>query len=290
MWCDNCLLLFPLRAGAIFLGVFMALYQIAGSIILFKIGDYFFFHGPEASIYGGYGMAQGFMALIAVLGFSNRSFMITKLLFRIYPFIVFVGAVRAGLMSWALQNWQSRIVRECELGGSKWESNTNGTDTYSNEQGMPSGFCSPGVHNTIVFFTTCLVLDFFLMIYFLFLIWRFYVKLRHYPLQKGTGGAMFEQRFYWKCHFCILFFCTKEWLLENWILANRLCFAHIFTSPLIYFLLSQHFFRFWLHMVGITAIFIAFSNLAYKHYIFLNLEIEQWSCFRYTSIAHNLYY
>jgi hypothetical protein len=57
MWCDNCLLLLPLRAGAMAWGVIITLYSVAGSVFLFMYGQYFFFIYPEAQIYGGVGMA-----------------------------------------------------------------------------------------------------------------------------------------------------------------------------------------------------------------------------------------
>ncbi|CAG8790155.1 20650_t:CDS:2, partial [Gigaspora rosea] len=62
MWCDNCLLIFPLRAGAMILGTFMAIYQIVGALLLFLYG---------ASIYGGYALLQGLVGLLAVLGFGR---------------------------------------------------------------------------------------------------------------------------------------------------------------------------------------------------------------------------
>ncbi|KAG9290031.1 hypothetical protein G9A89_010337 [Geosiphon pyriformis] len=211
MWCDNCFLLFPLRAGAIVLAVIMALYQIGGGIFLFKFGDLFFFHDPEASIYGGYAMAQGASALITAIAFSNRSYLFTKLMFRLYPFILVLGAVRAVLMAWELDEWKYRIVGECESGGYKWISDSTNTTwtpsldhtivtstgTFStNSTTLPTVFCKVGIPNSVVLFTTSLAIDFILMLYFNFLIWRFMVKLQHYPFQKGTGAAVFEQGFF----------------------------------------------------------------------------------------------
>ncbi|GAA6014784.1 hypothetical protein JCM10207_002178, partial [Rhodosporidiobolus poonsookiae] len=43
MWCDNCLLIFPLRMGAMALAVLIALYSIAGGILLFMKGQFLWF-------------------------------------------------------------------------------------------------------------------------------------------------------------------------------------------------------------------------------------------------------
>lgn len=48
MWCDNCLLVFPLKHGAIAWNVFIALYSLAGSIFLFRYGQYIFFNFVSA--------------------------------------------------------------------------------------------------------------------------------------------------------------------------------------------------------------------------------------------------
>ena len=48
MWCDNCLLLFPLRGGAIAWNIVILLYSLLGSIyFLFVNGQYLFFNYPE---------------------------------------------------------------------------------------------------------------------------------------------------------------------------------------------------------------------------------------------------
>ncbi|CAG8664354.1 10706_t:CDS:2 [Ambispora leptoticha] len=201
MWCDNCLLFFPLRAGAIVLAVIMALYEIAGGVFLFYYG--------EGGIFGGYAMLQGLFAIIAAIAFSSRSYLFSKFLVRLYPVIVFFGLLRAAIAAWELQHWEYRIIGECEYGGRRWVSEnvtsvdpTTGAATtvatydYTTNTTLPTTICNFGVHNFTELFTACLVIDFILMLYFAFLIWRFVVKLRHYPLQKGTGAAMFEQGFY----------------------------------------------------------------------------------------------
>ncbi|CAG8448543.1 6447_t:CDS:2 [Funneliformis mosseae] len=191
MWCDNCLLIFPLRAGAIALSLLMALYQIGGGIFLFLYGDFYFTIYPEASLYGGYAMAQGALAGMALIGFSSRSYVISRFLLFIYPLIILLGAVRAGVMTWELNHFKDRIEWECNNGGVKWaDAHNNDPDfkpppALKDNPRLPNGFCRVGVESVGTTFAFAFVIDFILMCYFCFLIWRFNVKLHHYPYQKG---------------------------------------------------------------------------------------------------------
>lgn len=47
MWCDSCLLIFPLRVGSMAWNIFIALYSLAGSIVLFRYGQFLYFDFPE---------------------------------------------------------------------------------------------------------------------------------------------------------------------------------------------------------------------------------------------------
>ncbi|CAG8506003.1 1334_t:CDS:2 [Funneliformis caledonium] len=137
MWCDNCLLIFPLRAGAIALSLLMALYQIGGGIFLFLYGDFYFTIYPEASLYGGYAMAQ--------------------------------GAVRAGVMTWELNHFKDRIEWECNNGGVKWaDAHNNDPDfkpppALKDNPRLPNGFCRVGVESVGTTFAFAFVIDFILM-------------------------------------------------------------------------------------------------------------------------------
>jgi len=190
MWCDNCLCLFPLRCGAMVLGTIMAIYQIGGGLFLFKLGGFFFTLPNEAEIYGGYAMAQGALAILAILALSARSYVFSRFLLLIYPIIILIGAIRAGVMVWSLNHYSSRIVWSCNNGGIKW------TDAFQNDTyvappalydnpRLPNEFCNAGVEHISSTFTLFLVIDFVLMCYFYFLIWRFNVRLQHYPVQKN---------------------------------------------------------------------------------------------------------
>ncbi|GBB94774.1 hypothetical protein RclHR1_02410020 [Rhizophagus clarus] len=190
MWCDNCCLLFPLRAGAMVLGVIMMLYQCGAGIFLFKLGEFFFTLSNEALIYGGYAFGQGALALLAVIALSTRSYIFSRFVFLLYPIILLLGAIRAGLMIWSLNKYSDRIVWSCNNGGVSWVqaheyNNFNPPPALYDSPKLPNQFCVAGVKQIINVFSLFLVIDFVLMSYFYFLIWRFNVRLVHYPVQKN---------------------------------------------------------------------------------------------------------
>ncbi|CAG8573642.1 9638_t:CDS:2 [Diversispora eburnea] len=170
MWCDNCFLLFPLRAGAISLGVIMTMYQIVGGALLFTYGDFFFFHLNESSIYGGYAFAQAAMSIIAVIAFSMRSETFANFNLRVYPIIIILGLTRGIIMAWSLDHYKDRITWECDHG-------------VTDDRILPVKFCDNDLKTLIALFSMFLIVDFGLMCYFYFMIWRFVVKLQHYPFQ-----------------------------------------------------------------------------------------------------------
>ncbi|EPQ29144.1 uncharacterized protein PFL1_03431 [Pseudozyma flocculosa PF-1] len=177
MWCDNCLLIFPLKHGAIAWDVLIAVYNLAGSIILFQYGQFLFFNYPEWQIYGGIGMAVMAICVINIIGLSNSSYMFTRLCFFLWPFILIVVAVRAGLMIFQLDRQQSKIIWECNNGGQAWGTPQEGTTSTAT---MPSGFCSAGFHSLYIAFVLSLLVDFGLQVYAYFLCWRFMKRIEHY--------------------------------------------------------------------------------------------------------------
>ncbi|PWY97251.1 hypothetical protein BCV70DRAFT_69278 [Testicularia cyperi] len=177
MWCDNCLLIFPLRHGAMAWNVFIAAYNLAGSILLFQYGGFLFFDYPEAQIYGGIGMAVMAVCVLTTIGMANSSYMFMRLCFFVWPVILVVVAVRAGFMMFQLDRQQSKIVWECNNGGQLW--GTAG-ETTSDTTTMPSGFCSAGFHSLYIAFVFSLLIDFGLQVYAYFMCWRFKKRIEHY--------------------------------------------------------------------------------------------------------------
>lgn len=187
MWCDNCLLLLPLRAGAIAWNVVIALYSIPGSIILFKYGQFWFFLYPEWFIYGGIGMAVAAVALINCLALSNRSYIWTRVCKFLWPFIIVISAVRCIIMIIQLDRGATHIQWECDNGGVLYSSSAG--NNYASGT-LPSGFCASGYSSLRWAFIFGLLIDFVFQVYAFFLNWRFSKRLEHYNQMKGPfyGG------------------------------------------------------------------------------------------------------
>jgi len=194
MWCDNCLLLLPLRGGAMAWAIIIALYSIAGGIFLLIRGQFLYFTYPEWYIYGGIGVTVGGIAIITFLALSNRSYIWTRVCKFVWPFIVVISAIRAILMIVELQRGKSNIVWECQNGGQLWNATTTATNTITTttetSETFPAGFCSAGFSSIYVVFIVALLIDLVFQIYMYFMTWRYQKRLEHYASLKGpfAGG------------------------------------------------------------------------------------------------------
>jgi len=193
MWCDNCLLVFPLRAGGMALLALIAAYQIAGGVFLFMYGTLFYFLPYEPQIYGGIAMAIAAIVILAAIGFSNTSYFIVRISFLLLPLLLVLTAVRAGFMIFNLNYRKDRLEWECDNFGQQWNStNFNVTYTEDTTTGtlMPNKFCEIGIHQTYLIFVFALLVDFILLTYAYFIDWRMLARIRHaYQLvSKASAG------------------------------------------------------------------------------------------------------
>jgi hypothetical protein len=186
MWCDNCLLVLPLRAGAIAWNVVIAAYSIAGSIVLFKFGAFWFFIYPEWFIYGGIGMAVAAVSVINCFALSNKSYIYTRVCKFLWPILIVVSAVRCIIMIVELDRGQNKIQWECNNGGALYNASTTDTTTGN----LPTAFCSSGFSTLRLVFIVSLLIDIVFQLYAAFLNWRFSKRLEHYSSMKGPfyGG------------------------------------------------------------------------------------------------------
>ncbi|GAA5884396.1 hypothetical protein JCM16303_003669 [Sporobolomyces ruberrimus] len=195
VWCDNCLLLFPLRGGAMALALLVAAYSIAGGIILFMYGETLFFLFPEAQIYGGISMAVAALSLLSVIAYSNSSYMWTRLLFFLMPLVFIVSIARAGIMIFRLDYYQANVIWECNHGGQIYNATLAAIPDYQgNGTGgteIPTGFCSAGFHTLYLAFAFGLCIDVVLQIYQWFMIWRFKARLQDYFSFKRNSGGIY---------------------------------------------------------------------------------------------------
>jgi len=188
MWCDNCLLVLPLRAGAIAWAVLVATYSIAGGVFLLIRGQYLFFSYPEWQIYGGIGVGVGAAAVITAFALSNRSYIWIRVVKFLWPFVIVISAVRAILMIVELQRGKDKIAWECNNGGQLWTA--PGAAVVTSSGSLPSGFCATGFSSLNTAFIVSLLVDIACQLYMYFLSWRFSKRLEHYSNMKGPfyGG------------------------------------------------------------------------------------------------------
>jgi len=188
MWCDNCLLLFPLRGGAIAWASVLFIYSVAGGFFLLRYGQYLFFVYPEWQIYGGISLGIAFAAFVSALAVSNRSYIWTRVAKFIWPFVIVISAVRAIIMIVELNRGQANINWECNNGGQLWTASA--VAGYSNSASFPSGFCTSGFASLNSAFIVSLLVDLVFQFYMFFLVWRFQALLTEYAGMKGPfyGG------------------------------------------------------------------------------------------------------
>ncbi|CDO73169.1 hypothetical protein BN946_scf185007.g224 [Trametes cinnabarina] len=192
MWCDNCLLLLPLRGGAIAWGVIMFLYSLAGGIFLLNWGEYLFFVFPEWQIYGGIGIGVAVAAALSILALSNRSYIWTRVCKFIWPFVIVICAVRAIIMIVELQRGKDKIQWECENGGQLWTDSAEAG--YGGSASFPTGFCTTGFSSIYAAFIVGLLVDLAFQMYMFFLVWRFQKRLEHYQNMKARLPSCLTDR------------------------------------------------------------------------------------------------
>lgn len=188
MWCDNCLLLFPLRVGAMIWAFLIMLYSIAGGIFLLKWGQFLYFVYPEWQIYGGIGLGVAFTGLITLFALGNSSYIWTRVVKFLWPFVIIICAVRAIIMIVELQRGKDNIQWECANGGQLWTASAEAG--YGGSTSIPSGFCTSGFSSLYAAFVGALIVDLVFQIYLFFMIWRYQKRLEHYQNMKGpfAGG------------------------------------------------------------------------------------------------------
>jgi hypothetical protein len=136
---------------------------------LFQLGEFFFTLPREASIYGGYAMGQGALAVLAIIALSSRSYVFSRFIFVIYPVILLIGAIRAGVMVWSLNKYSDRILWSCNNGGVSWvqaheEEYFKAPPALYDSPRLPNQFCVAGVKQISNVFALFLVVDFVLMV------------------------------------------------------------------------------------------------------------------------------
>ncbi|KAG8684785.1 hypothetical protein FRC09_015145 [Ceratobasidium sp. 395] len=182
MWCDNCLLLLPLRGGAIAWALILALYNLVGGILLLRYGQFLYFVYPEWFIYGGISMGIGAVAILNILSLSNRSYIWTRVCHFIWPILLVVSGVRGVIMILQLNRGQDKIAWECQNGGQVWGTDPEAT---ASAVAMPNAICNGAFGSLFTAFIIGILIDLGLQLYMFFLNWRYCKRLEHYREFKG---------------------------------------------------------------------------------------------------------
>ncbi|KAI0257264.1 hypothetical protein BJV78DRAFT_1161311 [Lactifluus subvellereus] len=177
MWCDNCLLIFPLRAGGIVWATIIFLYSFIGGILLFHYGPFLFFVYPEWQIYGGVSLAVALTAALTALALANRSYIWARACTVLWPFLIVISAIRDIVMIVELQRGKEKIAWECANGGQLW---TPSVAAGYGSGNAPSTICTTGFASLNTAFIVCLLADLVFQVYMLFITWRYPKRLEHY--------------------------------------------------------------------------------------------------------------
>jgi len=181
MWCDNCCLIFPLRAGGMIWATIIFLYSFIGGIILFRYGPFLFFVYPEWQIYGGIALAVALVAAITTLGLGNRSYTWCRACVVLWPFLIVISAIRDVIIIVELERGKEKIQWECANGGQLWT--TSATAGYGTGN-TPSVFCTAGFSSLNAAFIVSVLVDLVFQIYMMFIVWRYSTRLEHYSSLK----------------------------------------------------------------------------------------------------------
>ncbi|KAG0297574.1 hypothetical protein BGZ98_000565 [Dissophora globulifera] len=140
-----------------------------------------------ALLFAGFSVIQAVTAGIAFLGLCNWSYMMTRIFVYIEWLVVFLATARIGVMAFQLESNKDHISAEC------WGAvNDKG---YSPQGTAAAFYCNTPIDSFIMLFIAGLVIDYLLNLYMYFVVWRFYVRMRLYPFQKGVA-LTYEQGLY----------------------------------------------------------------------------------------------
>jgi len=133
-------------------------------------------------------MAVAGTATVSAIALSNRSYIWTRAMKFVWPFLIVVSAIRDIIMIVELQRGKANIAWECLNGGQLWTGSV--ADGIEASGSLPSSFCTTGFSSLYAAFIVGLAVDLVLQIYMFFLMWRFSKRLEHYDSMKGPyyGG------------------------------------------------------------------------------------------------------
>lgn len=189
MWCDNCCLLLPLRAGAIGWASLLLVCDLVGSLFFFLYGKYYYFTYPEWDIYGGISMISALVTGATLVALICRSYPWTRVAAALWPFVIVMSSIRTIIALVQLRSGESKFIWECQNGGQIWPSNAQ---YFTTNPPMPATFCTFGITGFTTALTIGLLVDIAFQIYMTFLVWRFRTRLENYTSMKMSDAGYFS--------------------------------------------------------------------------------------------------
>lgn len=189
MWCDNCCLLLPLRAGAIGWASLLLICNFAGAIFLFLYGKFLYFVYPEWYFYALISMLTGLVTGASLIGLIFRSYPWTRVSAGMWPFSIVLSSIRTIIALVQLHAGASKFIWECENGGQVWPSNAA---YFTTNPPMPVSFCNFGITGFTTALTIGFLLDIAFQIYTCFLVWRFRTRLENYTSMKMSDAGYYS--------------------------------------------------------------------------------------------------
>ncbi|KAI0001746.1 hypothetical protein BJV77DRAFT_12185 [Russula vinacea] len=153
MWCDNCLLIFPLRAGGMAWATIIFFHR--GNISLPLRTIPFLCLSRVANLWRN-SSCVAVTALLNTLALANRSYIWSRACAVLWPFLIVISAIRDIIMIVELQRGKDNIEWECANGGQLWT--TSAAAGYGSGN-VPSVFCTAGFSSLYTAFIVCLLAD-----------------------------------------------------------------------------------------------------------------------------------
>lgn len=182
MWCDNCCLLFPLRAGGIVWASLIVLYSFAYAIVLTNVGKYFYLP-LEASVFGNTIFITAVIAMFAATALAMRSYLMTRIARILFYIPIILAIARLVLMVQQLRKRESIIEMNCPRNSPLGMGAPAGTLDVASP--TPAKFCSIGFPSLQAVIAIANIIDLVCEAYMAFLLQRHKTRMEHYKL----GGA-----------------------------------------------------------------------------------------------------
>ncbi|BFZ64669.1 hypothetical protein YB2330_005820 [Saitoella coloradoensis] len=172
MWCDCCCIFLPLRLGAIILSSLMLIYQTIGIYLLYTYSSILPFSSYETYFYLATSALQLLTTFLSLIALGIRSWVLTRMVCWTWLPLLLLGGVRGGVMAYMLQKGVYSVEWVCNQNATSTLT-ANSTYITNTTTGIESKLCAVGAQGVVEYAAIALVVDYVLMCYLAFLVWRY---------------------------------------------------------------------------------------------------------------------